>query len=146
MSELGKCPRCRQKDKQLRYNHTLRDKRVVKICAACHAEKKAKSDPTYRMTRTLSTHNSRHGGCVTLGEVLGLLQRQAFKCVYCRSALDIRDASIDHIKPIVGGGEHKIGNISLCCPTCNSSKQHKPLIPWLKSKGYELHRTIKEKL
>ena len=50
-------------------------------------------------------------------------------CFYCGSDNKL---TIDHIIPIVRGGQHSIGNILISCKTCNSQKGSKTIQEWRK--------------
>ena len=49
-------------------------------------------------------------------------------CSYCQSTLEI---TIDHIVPIVLGGDSKWDNLTASCKSCNSSKNSSPLLLFL---------------
>lgn len=53
-------------------------------------------------------------------------------CCYCQR-LYTKDnpKSIDHIIPIVRGGDHETDNINICCLQCNLSKRDLMLEEWL---------------
>ena len=48
---------------------------------------------------------------------------QQGNCFYCDGELD--NYHIDHIIPLSKGGEHKLYNLVLSCPTCNLTKNAK---------------------
>lgn len=59
---------------------------------------------------------------------------QLFKeryCRWCRSRLNRKNFSIDHIIPLSRGGQHKPNNLAAACKKCNSSKGTKLLSEWL---------------
>jgi len=61
-----------------------------------------------------------------------MLISQNYKCNNPHCQKDIStDYHIDHIVPIVTGGEHKIENLQLLCPFCNCSKGAKDWGKWL---------------
>ena len=49
-------------------------------------------------------------------------------CSYCQSTLE---STIDHIVPIVLGGDSKWDNLTASCKSCNSSKNSSPLLLFL---------------
>lgn len=51
---------------------------------------------------------------------------QRSNCFYCNQPAN----TIDHIVPIVRGGQHSIGNLVAACKSCNSSKSGNLLIVW----------------
>jgi len=58
-----------------------------------------------------------------------------FPCFECGSKEDL---SIDHVIPLVRGGNHSIGNLMTLCRKCNSSKGKKFLVEWKK----DLHMKV----
>lgn len=61
-------------------------------------------------------------------------------CAYC--GVDCSDNfHIDHVEPLVTGGQHVIDNFALTCPHCNTSKGSKSLISFLATES--LHREYK---
>ncbi len=44
------------------------------------------------------------------------------KCFYCKEILDAKNISLDHINPIVKGGERSIKNLTIVCKRCNTRK------------------------
>ena len=57
-----------------------------------------------------------------------LAKMYAGKCSYCGSPA----AHIDHIIPLSRGGQHRIGNLTPACASCNLSKGSKFLMEWKK--------------
>lgn len=51
-----------------------------------------------------------------------LLERQGFRCALSGQLLEPSTASIDHIRPISGGGEHEIGNLQWVTNNINRAK------------------------
>jgi len=54
-------------------------------------------------------------------------ERDEYKCRYCRKQLTRFTATIDHVKPIVEGGDNSFGNLVTACLNCNSRKNKRPL-------------------
>lgn len=54
-------------------------------------------------------------------------------CAYCGDTAG--PADIDHIEPRKGNGANTWHNLTAACPRCNSSKNAKPLLRWLASRG-----------
>ncbi len=97
-------------------------------CRVCQASDKAiyvKTDGA-----KLSNRKRRDGiratsdGTVTRGALKQMLKDQDHKCVYCNTDIYIGTAHHDHIHPISKGGEHKISNIQMLCPSCNIAKSN----------------------
>jgi len=59
--------------------------------------------------------------------LLQVVARDGFECRYCKSSIDPGNVTIDHIIPLVAGGDSSFGNLCVCCKTCNSRKRDKPL-------------------
>ena len=79
------------------------------------------------------------------------LFEKAKSCPYCgKTMLDgsgnMEDLkSLDHLIPIAKGGLHAQHNVTVCCHSCNSSKNSKSFPEWLDCLD-EPHRTRAEKL
>ena len=58
-------------------------------------------------------------GTITLKAWLSVLDKFDNKCVYCGSDKNI---TMDHVMPLVRGGEHSIKNVVPACKPCNSKK------------------------
>ena len=60
--------------------------------------------------------------------VIALAERDGDRCWYCGCRFDEREAggsralTIDHVEPLVGGGDSSLANLRLCCRTCNQRK------------------------
>lgn len=64
---------------------------------------------------------------LTVEQAKELLEKHPF-CDYCGAVPD--KLAIDHVKPLIKGGQNCIGNVTAACPTCNSSKGGKLLDEW----------------
>lgn len=53
-------------------------------------------------------------------------------CYYCQRQIPGKAAHFDHIIALVNGGEHSVRNLCVSCPSCNLSKQDKPVALWIK--------------
>lgn len=56
-----------------------------------------------------------------------VLKRDSFKCQYCGAAAPDVLLQIDHIHPVVEGGDNDITNLITSCVACNSGKSDKTL-------------------
>ena len=54
-------------------------------------------------------------------------------CVYCGISKDDQDLQPDHLWPETIGGLHVIGNVVPSCPTCNSKRNSKNWISFIKN-------------
>lgn len=64
-----------------------------------------------------------------------LLARQEHRCAICRGPISLLDAHVDHIVPIVAGGEDALHNLQLAHPNCNLRKGRRLVVgqgsmPW----------------
>jgi len=74
-------------------------------------------------------------GIHTLQQIRKLLEKQKWKCVYCKKSL--KDGyHADHIISLKKGGSNKIKNIQCLCPPCNLSKNSRDADEWAREKGY----------
>jgi 5-methylcytosine-specific restriction endonuclease McrA len=60
---------------------------------------------------------------------------RADPCSYCGDL----GGHIDHIVPISRGGPHCVSNLTSACRACNSSKNRRPLLAFLNTKGGASH-------
>lgn len=51
-----------------------------------------------------------------------LIERDGRKCALCGQT---REITIDHIEPIIRGGNNDLDNLQLLCMPCNTKKGHK---------------------
>jgi 5-methylcytosine-specific restriction endonuclease McrA len=68
-------------------------------------------------------------GAYTLADIQERLEEQAWMCVYCHEPLEA-DYHVDHIVPLIRGGDNGPENLAIACPTCNLSKGSKLLAEW----------------
>jgi 5-methylcytosine-specific restriction endonuclease McrA len=68
-----------------------------------------------------------------------LCRRYGDRCAYCRAALPL---TMDHVVPLVRGGQHAIGNILPACLPCNCSKQDRLLVEWRAGKPARRRKRI----
>lgn len=51
------------------------------------------------------------------------------QCTYCRKALTLFTATVDHVLPKARGGTNSVKNFTLACAKCNLRKGHKDVEP-----------------
>ena len=51
-----------------------------------------------------------------------VFMRDDFMCQYCRTTLPAKQLTLDHVMPVVRGGETSWTNIVTCCAKCNQKK------------------------
>lgn len=57
-----------------------------------------------------------------------VLQRDGFRCAYCgKSQQDGATLHVDHVVPVIDGGESEEGNLVAACDECNLGKGREPL-------------------
>jgi len=93
---------------------------------AFRAKEKAKA--AGRKSRRI-THMKRDG--TLTGDVVRRLFATASVCPYCDKLMTRDDKTLDHMTPVSLGGAHGIGNVTVCCYSCNSRKVNLPFSAWL---------------
>ncbi len=58
---------------------------------------------------------------------LQIYERDEYKCKYCGKQLTRFTATLDHVVPVVEGGENTYGNLITACLSCNSQKNRRPV-------------------
>ena len=66
-----------------------------------------------------------------------LYRLQKGRCGVCRVTL-FKKFEIDHIIPLIKGGEHADRNLQLLCPPCNRYKAAKDPVDFMQERGYLL--------
>lgn len=63
-------------------------------------------------------------------------------CSYCNS-ICYNSFHVDHIVPLSKGGKHELSNLTISCPSCNTSKGNKSIEEWNAAKKHteELNKT-----
>ncbi len=56
-----------------------------------------------------------------------IYERDEYKCHYCAKQLTRFTATLDHITPVVEGGDNGYENLITACLGCNSRKNKKPV-------------------
>lgn len=106
-------------------------------------ERRAESKRVWRMAnpeRVQNGGNKRRGnivGEITPGWIPKLLELQRWTCIVCNKDLRL-GYHIDHIEPIVRGGENSDYNLQALCPKCNLEKSDKDPIDFMQSRGFLL--------
>jgi HNH endonuclease len=54
-------------------------------------------------------------------------ERDAYKCRYCQKQLTRFTSTLDHVMPVVEGGDNGFGNLVTACLGCNSRKHKRPV-------------------
>lgn len=74
------------------------------------------------------------GGSFTQDDIRALYVSQKKKCASCLNSI-VEKYHIDHIMPIILGGDNSKYNLQLLCPTCNLKKHAKDPIDWAQKNG-----------
>ena len=57
-------------------------------------------------------------------------------CAYCRTPLDGKKATLDHVIPKAKGGTTERRNLVACCLACNAIKQHADWLEWFRAQPF----------
>jgi hypothetical protein len=61
---------------------------------------------------------------------VGWMAKRSVRCYWCGGKFPPSQCNADHIKPLVSGGTHEIGNLCISCGPCNRRKHAKSLEEW----------------
>lgn len=53
-----------------------------------------------------------------------IIARDSSTCYLCSKVVSGRDCTLDHVIPLVRGGEHTAANLRVACRSCNCKKRH----------------------
>jgi hypothetical protein len=56
-----------------------------------------------------------------------IYERDSYKCHYCEKQLTRFTATLDHVTPVVEGGNNSFENLVTACLNCNSQKHKRPV-------------------
>lgn len=105
------------------------EKRIKSVLAWKDANpEKVRAQKAKRRAITLSAS----GYGVTGEQWKQILEAAGGVCSYCGEQKE--NLTMDHIIPLMRGGEHDVSNITVACVSCNSSKGVKLLHEWKKLK------------
>ena len=96
----------------------------------------AKENPEKRciIQRRRRARKLKAGGDHTLDDIKELLEKQKYKCIYCKTNLK-NGYQVDHIKPLSKGGDNSKFNLQILCISCNQRKSAKDPIEYAQSIG-----------
>ena len=72
-----------------------------------------------------------------------VFDRDNWKCGYCLTTVNAKNATIDHVIPVSKGGKNTYDNIVTCCGSCNRKKGDTQL-KVLEQKGWKLHHPLSQ--
>jgi hypothetical protein len=55
-----------------------------------------------------------------------IFERDGFRCVYCGRVLPPEELTVDHVQPVMRGGDGSDGNLVTACRSCNTRKGAAP--------------------
>jgi 5-methylcytosine-specific restriction endonuclease McrA len=55
-----------------------------------------------------------------------IFARDGYRCVYCARRLAAEQLTLDHVQPLVRGGDGSVGNLVTACADCNTQKGSAP--------------------
>lgn len=80
----------------------------------------------------------------TIHQTIREAQRTHATCMYCGiKLLRFRNKTVDHIVPLIRGGQNKEDNMVLVCKPCNLGKGQQPLAVFLAQSGLEVSQELK---
>lgn len=78
----------------------------------------------YRCNSKASGANSRFDDKITAGDVVLMLERNNYKCLYCHSDIIPDKWHLDHFYSKLQGGKNIVTNIAPACKLCNLMKTY----------------------
>ncbi len=60
-----------------------------------------------------------------------IFARDEYRCVYCGAVFPPDELTMDHVQPLVRGGDGSGGNLVTACRGCNTLKGHRSLAHFL---------------
>lgn len=64
---------------------------------------------------------------------LRIWEHQRRRCAYCEHAIELLQATIDHVLPRARGGTSEWGNLVIACKQCNAAKGVLTVVEWARS-------------
>jgi 5-methylcytosine-specific restriction endonuclease McrA len=61
-----------------------------------------------------------------------IFRRDTYRCVYCARIFTDSQLTLDHVQPLVKGGDNSPGNLVTACAPCNTRKGGRAAWAWLK--------------
>ena len=106
------------------YMKAYREAHKAEIAASGKVYREANPD---KILDKLARRRARKRGATVVEKVSRVVvyERDAGKCHICVKKAPKRGWHLDHIIPLVRGGEHSYQNVAVACPKCNMRKQAK---------------------
>lgn len=96
------------------------------------------NDPAFRAVQKAKTAGQKKKRGVLVSpdgslttEVIRRLFATTSMCPYCDRLMQSREKTLDHMEPVSRGGQHVLGNVTVCCHSCNSRKRSIPWARWM---------------
>jgi 5-methylcytosine-specific restriction endonuclease McrA len=83
-------------------------------------------------------------GILRVNDVRLMMDKQDWRCMYCKDKITFRTCEIDHVYPIIKGGDHYLYNVVLTCRVCNNLKRDRTLRRFCKKAGYDFEEIAQE--
>lgn len=116
---------------EAKYRNNNRD--VTRAASRKHRINNPMLGRIYASRRRVLIKNA--GGNYTKRDIFDLFDAQKGKCVFCKTKLTWKITHIDHVVPLVLGGDNSKRNIQLLCADCNMAKGAKHPIDFAQSRG-----------
>lgn len=71
------------------------------------------------------------------GRRFRIFVRDGHRCVYCGSVFPVEDLTVDHVQPLLRGGDGSSGNLVTACRGCNVQKGSIPAWAYLAERPFE---------
>jgi HNH endonuclease len=100
--------------------------------AATHKEQRRaryKEDPDKHLVWAHDYRARKNGATISdlsAAQVLEIKQHFKFRCQYCGKKT--KKLTVDHIDPLVDGGNNTLSNVTVCCFSCNAKKKDGPIL------------------
>jgi 5-methylcytosine-specific restriction endonuclease McrA len=120
--EAAKAYGAANKERKREYDRAYRLKNAEKLAALKEAWRASNED----LLRAIkATYKTKRRAAELAGDsskvVASWLKRVQKLCLWCGKACE-GDFHIDHFYPLALGGEHRVANLAIACPTCNVRK------------------------
>ncbi|HEV2400515.1 MAG TPA: HNH endonuclease signature motif containing protein [Candidatus Sulfotelmatobacter sp.] len=90
----------------------------IDVCRKFRAERKTAEPKVEVAESEIDYYNVRENR-------LKVYERDSYKCRFCDKQLTRFTATLDHVKPVVDGGDNSFGNLVTACLDCNSRKNRR---------------------
>jgi 5-methylcytosine-specific restriction endonuclease McrA len=99
--------------------------------------------PVRKMARPLHP-GARVSGWISSKSQRRIMERDAFRCVYCGVPQDHMTLSLDHLMPRSRGGGNSDANLVTACFPCNVEKGDRTIAEWLAHRSFRTSWMLSE--